>query len=140
MNSGQVQLSKTEERLTRWCLFLGIIVWFIDLNTVYALSSLSCEWSWFAFTVAGIQGLVVIEAMITLIAMLMMAFMIYVPGRNWRKFQTAKVTDNPPLLEDTEKDRRPLLAFVAMLLNSFFFLFLIATFVPLAVLKVCARG
>ncbi len=136
----KVQLSKTEDRLTRWCLFLGMIVWFIDLNTVYSLSSLACEWNWFAFTFAGIPGLVIVEAIITLIALLLMSFMIYLPWRNWLKFQTEKPTENPQMLKDTEKDRRSLMAFVAMLLNGFFFLFLVATFVPMLVLNVCARG
>lgn len=140
MGSTPVQLSKKEDRLTRWCLFLGMIVWFLDLNAVYALPSLSCEWSWFQFTIAGIPGLVIIEAIISLIAMLLISFMIYLPWRNWLKFQTQKPTTNPRMLQDTEKDRRPLLAFVAMLMNSFFFLFIMATFVPLFALNVCARG
>lgn len=140
MDLSSVPLSKNEERLTRWCLFLGITIWFIDLNTVYALPSLSCQWGWFRYTIAGIPGLVMIEAIITFIAMLLLSFMIYLPWRNWRKFQTEKPTANPQILKDTEKDRRSLLAFVAMLLNSFFFLFTIATFVPIFALNVCARG
>ncbi len=118
----------------------GIAIWFIDLNTVYALPSLACEWGWFPFTIAGIPGLVFIEAIITFIAMLLMSFMIYLPWRNWRKFQAAKPTDNPRLLQDTEKDRRSLMAFVAMLANSFFFLFILATFVPILALNACVRG
>ncbi len=140
MDSTQVQVSKREDRITRWCLFLGMLVWFMDLNSVYALPSLSCEWSWFQFTLAGIPGLAVIEAAISLVAMVLMALMIYLPWRNWVKFQTHAPADNPRMLSDTEKDRRSLLAFVAMLMNSFFFLFIIATFVPVFALKVCAHG
>jgi uncharacterized membrane protein len=140
MDLSSVPISESEDRLTRWCLFLGITIWFIDLNMVYALPSLSCEWGWFRFTIAGIPGLVMIETIITLIAMLLMSVMIYLPWRNWRKFQTEKPTANPEILQDTEKDRRSLLAFVAMLLNSFFFLFMIATLVPILALYVCARG
>ncbi len=140
MDAPQVQLSKSDDRLTRWCLFLGMIIWFIDLETVYALPSLACEWSWFQFSIAGIPGLAIIEAIISLIAMMLMSFMVYLPWRNWRKFQTEKPTHNPRMLQDTEKDRRSLLAFVAMLMNSFFFLFIIATFVPVFALNACARG
>lgn len=140
MDLSSVPLSKSEERLTRWCLFLGITIWFIDLSTVYALPSLACQWGWFRFTIAGLPALVMIEAIITVIAMLLMSFMIYLPWRSWRKFQTEKPTANPQILQDTEKDRRSLLAFVAMLLNSFFFLFTIATLVPIFALEVCARG
>ena len=140
MDLSSVPISAGEDRLTRWCLFLGITIWFIDLNTVYALPSLACQWGWFPFTIAGIPGLLMVEAMITLIAMLLMSFMIYLPWRNWRKFQSEKPRDNSRMLQDTEKDRRSLLAFVTMLLNSFFFLFLISTFVPIFALNACARG
>lgn len=140
MDSAQGPLSKTEDRLSRWCLFLGMLLWFADLNTVYALPSLSCTWGWFSFTVAGLSGLAVVEAIITLIAMVLMSVLIYLPWRNWRKFQTERPMENPRMLNDTEKDRRSLIAFVAMLLNSFFLLFIVATFVPMLVLNVCARG
>ncbi len=140
MGSAASPISKTEDRVTRWCLFLGMILWFVDLNTVYALPSLSCEWGWFSFTVAGLSGLAVVEAIITLIAMVPMAVMVYLPWRNWRKSQTEKPTDNPRILNDTEKDRRSLLAFLAMMMNGFLFLFILATFVPMLALNVCARG
>ncbi len=134
------QNDKAGERLTQWCLVLGITLWFIDLNTVYALPSLACQWSWFPFTIAGIPGLGFIEAAITFVDMLLMSFLIYLPWRNWRKFQSEKPVDNPRMLKDTEKDRRSLLAFVAMLLNSFFFLFIVAFFVPMLTLNACVRG
>ncbi len=136
----RVQADKTSNRLARWSLVLGITLWFVDLNTVYALPSLACEWNWLAFMILGIPGLVFVEAAITLVSMLLMLVMIYLPWRNWRAFQTEKPTDNPQLLQDTERDRRPLMAFVAMLANSFFLLFMIATLVPLFALNVCARG
>ncbi len=136
----QVKLSKREDRLTRLCLFLGIIIWFVDLNAVYSLPSLSCEWGWFGSTVAGISGLTIVEAIITLISGVLMAFMIYLPGKNWRKSQAGKPVDDSQILNDTEKDRSSLLAFVTMLVNSFFFLFVIATFVPIFALNVCAHG
>ncbi len=136
----QVEGAKANNSLARWSLVLGITLWFIDLNTVYALPSLACEWNWFPFTVAGIPALVFVEAIITLIAGLLMLLLIYLPWRNWRRFQTATPRDNPQMLQDTEKDRRPLMAFVAMLANSFFLLFMLATFVPMIALNACARG
>ncbi len=140
MDVTQDQVTKSEDRLTRLCLFLGMLLWFVDLNTVYSLPSLACEWNWFRFTVAGISGLSVVEAVISLVAMALMAPMIYLPWRNWRKFQTEEPTRNPKLLKDTEKDRRSLLAFVAMLMNSFFFLFMVTMLVPIFTLNVCARA
>ncbi len=140
MNSEQAQVVKTNNRMARWSLVLGITIWFVYLNTVYALPSLACTWNWFPFSVAGIPLLVLIEAIITLVAGLLMLLLIYLPWRNWRAFQTEKPTENPQMLQDTEKDRRPLMAFVAMLANSFFLLFMIATFVPMIALNACARG
>ncbi len=144
MDVQKIQLSKADERLTRWSLILGITVWFIDLNTVYALPSVACNWSWFPFTIAGIPGLVFVEGIITLIDLLVMLYLIYMPWQNWRAFQAEKRTGNTPdnsqVLNETEKDRRSLMAFVTMLVNSFFFLFIIAFFVPMITLNACAQG
>ncbi len=140
MDVPKVQLPKANERLTRVSLILGITVWFIDLNSVYALPSVACNWNWFPFTIAGIPGLAFVEGIITLIDLLVMLYLIYLPWRNWRAFQAEKSTDKSQTLNDTEKDRRSLMAFVTMLVNSFFFLFIIAFFVPMLALKACAQG
>lgn len=133
-------LARSGERQTRWSLFLGIAIWFMHLNLVYALASLSCVWGWFAFTIAGVRGLPAIEALITLIALLAMIRQIYLPWRNWRSFQTTKPARNPGLLRDTERDRRPLTAGLAMLLNCLLGLFILATFVPIVALNACGQA
>ncbi len=140
MDAQNVQLTKTDSRNNRLSLILGITLWFADLNTVYALPSLACEWNWFPFTIAGIPGLLIVEAAISIVSLLLMAYLIYLPWRNWRKLQTQKPADNPHLLADTENDRGSLVAFIAMMANSFFFLFILATFVPILMLKVCVTG
>lgn len=132
--------SQKENRQPLLSLFLGMAVWFIDLNALYALPSLACKWGWFPFTVAGIPGLLVIEGIITLVSMLLMLYLIYLPWRNWRAYQTEKPQNNPRLLNDTEQNRHPMMAFIAMMLNSFFFLFIIAFFVPMITLNACIRG
>lgn len=140
MDTSQAHSVEVNDRLARWSLFLGITIWFIHLNAFYALPSLACQWAWFSFTIFGLSGLVVIEAIISLAALLLMLLMIYLPWRSWRLFQTARPGDNPRLLSDTESDRRSLFAFIAMLLNSFFLLFIITTLVPVVTLNACARG
>ncbi len=140
MNVSKGQLSRGNNRRTGLSLFLGITIWFIDLNAVYALTSVACNWNWFPFTVAGIPGLLVVEGLITLIAMLLMLVMIYLPYKNWRAYQSEKPKERAQRLKDTEKDRRPLMAFVTMLVNSFFFLFIIAFLVPMIALNPCALG
>ena len=140
MSVQKVQLSKADERQTTLSLYLGITVWFLHLNAVYALASVACKWGWLSFTVAGLPALELVLTIITFIALLLMLLMIYLPWRSWRKFQSEKPRDNPQMLQDTERDRRPLAAFIAMLLNSLFFLFIIATFVPIFALDVCAQA
>src|SRR5258708_6040463 len=132
-----LQIAKLDEQHTRWSLFLGILIWFLHLSVNNALISLTCEWNWLSFTIAGIPALKLVEAVITVVALLLLARLIIVPWRNWRRFQTEKPADNPRLLQDTEKDRRPLVAFVALLLNSLFFLFVVASFVPMLALNPC---
>jgi len=124
----------------RRSLLLGIIVWFVDFNLVYNLASLACTWNWLSFTIVGISGLQLVETIITLVAIPLMLFLIYLPWREWRRFQTAEPPSNPHLLEDTEKDHRSLVAFIVMLLNSLFFLFIIGWFVPIFALRPCGQS
>ena len=85
----------------------------------------------------ALLALLLAVAFAGLCAVRIFARLIILPWRNWREFQTEKPPDNPRLLQDTEKDRRPLLAFVALLLNSLFFLFVVASFVPMLALNPC---
>ncbi len=127
---------KANDRLSRRSLLFGVLVWFADLNIVYALSSVACKWRWFPFRIAGIPGLPFVEGAITMVSLLLMVYLIYLPWRNWRALQSQK-RKNPRALADTERSRESLMAFVAMLLNGFFFLFMIAFFVPLLALNAC---
>jgi hypothetical protein len=125
---------------TRRNLLIGIIVWFVHLNVTYGLASLACRWGWFSLIVAGVSGIQLVETIITLITMSLMLFLIYLPWREWRGFQNQEPPANPHLLEDTEKDRRALVAFIVMLLNSFFFLFVVGLFVPIFALRPCGQS
>jgi hypothetical protein len=131
---------KTDEQKTQWSLVFGITVWFLHLNTLNALTSLSCKWGWLSFTIAGTSGLKFVQLLITLVALLLLLGMIYLPWRNWRQFQTDKPIENPQLVQDTDKDRRPLVAAMAMLLNSFLFLFELAFIIPLFTLNACGQA
>src|ERR1051325_9958692 len=135
-----MSLSKSREQQTNWSLILGITVWFVYLSLFYGVNSLACVWGWFAFTIAGIRGLPAVEALVTIVVLLLMLVLIYLPWRNWRSYQTEKPAHNPGLLRDTEKDRRPLAAAMAMLLNSLFCVFILATFVPIVALNACGQA
>ncbi len=139
MDLAKPDIPKSDNRWPRWSLFLGILIWFTDLNTVYALPSLACQWGWFSSTIAGIQGLVIIEAIISLICLLLILLMIYIPWRTWRRRRAEEPKDDRRI-QEAEHDRPLLISFVAMLVNSFFFLFIIATFVPMIALNACAAG
>jgi hypothetical protein len=133
-------LPQHEERQTWRSLLFGILVWFLHQNIVYGLASLSCVWGRLSAKIGGMSTLQLVETLITLAAMLLMLYMIYLPWRDWRRFQSERPQDNPQLLEETEKDRRPLVAFITMLMNSFFLLFILASFVPIWALKPCLQG
>jgi hypothetical protein len=125
---------------TRRALLFGIAVWFLHLNTIYALPSLSCKWNWFSFTIAGIRGLPFVEGIITILALVLLFFPISIAWKIWRKHQTKEPADNPYVLTDTEKNRHSLAAFIVMSLNCFFFLFAIANFIPMIALNACSSG
>src|SRR5215213_9840387 len=131
MTMPAIDLSKPSESQTRWSLFLGITIWFLHLNILNALISVSCKWGGLTHPVGGLSGLQFLEVVITLVTVLLMLFLIYLPWRQWRSFQTDKPVTNPDLLHDTEEYRRSLMAFIAMALNSFLVLYIIATFVPM---------
>ena len=140
MNMPAIDLSKPDERQTQWSLLLGITIWFLHLNIVNALISVSCKWGGLTVPIDGLSGLQFAVGIISLITLLLMLFFIYLPWRNWRTFQTENPTQNPDLMRDTEIYRRPLLAFIAMALNGFLFLYVIATLVPTFSLKACGQA
>jgi threonine/homoserine/homoserine lactone efflux protein len=81
-----------------------------------------------------------LEVVITLITVIAMIYFVYLPWRNWRSFQTETPTNNPQLMQDTEEKRQALMAFIAMVLNGFLVLYMIATFVPTFFLKACGQA
>ena len=140
MNMPAIDLSHPTERQTQWSLFLGILIWFLHLNIVNALISVSCKWGGLTVPVGRLSGLQIVAAMISLITLLLLLFLIYLPWRNWRTFQTEQPAQNPDLMRDTEIYRRPLMAFIAMSLNGFLFLYTLATLVPMFALKACGQA
>ena len=119
---------------------MGITIWFLHLNIVNTLISVACKWGGITFPVGSLSGLQILAIILTVITLLALLLLIYLPWRNWRSFQTEKPIENPDLLHDTEAYRRPLLSFIAMVLNSFLFLYTIATFVPMVSLKACGQA
>jgi hypothetical protein len=139
MKAPRAQRSKNDERLARLSLIAGILIWFVQLNSLNSLTSVACKWDWLSYSIAGIPGVKLVEGLISLVAIGLILLVIYLPWRIWNRFQSQPPLRNPQVLADTEKGSRPLLAFVAMLVNSFFLLFAIATFVPMLALRTCGQ-
>jgi hypothetical protein len=135
-----INLSKPSDQQTRWSLGLGILLWFLHLVVVDALISVSCKWGGLTVPVGGLSALQIAEAVIHLITVLLFGFLIYLPWRQWRSFQTDRPITNPDLMRDTEEYTRSLMAFIAMGLNGFLALYTIASFVPTFALKACGQA
>jgi hypothetical protein len=134
------QQTQHDEQQTRRSLLFGMVIWFLHLNVIYGVASLACKWGWLSSSVAGVSALQLVETGITLVTIPVMLLLIYLPWRAWRRFQTQEPASNPRMLQDTEQDRRPLLACVVMGLNSLFLLFVVATFVPIFALNACGQS
>jgi hypothetical protein len=137
MKATATQALENEERQMKRVLLASTLLWFLYLNLVYAIASLSCKWGWFAGKVAGLSTLVLFETIVTLLALLLMAYLVYLPWQRWRAYQAQRPPGNPHLLADTEKSNHPLVAFIALALNSFYLLFMLAAFVPIFSLLPC---
>ncbi len=131
------KLSKKQEQQTLLSLFLGPLLWFLQFNALNILTSVSCEWGWFPFKILGLPGLRFVELIITLVALLLMLYIVYLPGRIWGLFQSKEPAHNPHLLRDTEEGNWPLLASIAMLMNVIFSIIFLGSFVLLFFLKAC---
>jgi len=136
MSTQMYETTQVNDRRTWQCFLFGIVVWFLDLNVVYPLTSVSCHWGWFPFTIAGIPGLRFIQLVVTVSAAILLLIFIYLSWRNWHPFQR-----KPQLpMTQTEADRRPLIAYVVMLLNCLFLLFVLASAVSIVTLTPCVSG
>lgn len=111
----------------------GIAVWALHLMIVYPLTSLTCRWGWFSSTIAGMAGLHFVQMVVTVIAALLMIILGISAMREWRRNRS----DEESMLQETASARRPLMAFVAMVLNGFFLLAILLSFVPIFAIEPC---
>ena len=130
----QSQSLQRSDRQTLLSLIAGAVIWFLHLNIVYPLTSVACKWEWFPFNEAGMTSMRTIQLVITFVAAVLIFITIYLPWHQWRGFQT----DRQHMLSQTEKDRRPLLAFITMAMNMFLLAFVVTSVVPILVLSPCS--
>ncbi len=139
MAASTTDLPQKDQQRTNRSLFLGLLIWFLDLTGLNALNSVACKWHWLTNTIGWMDTLQFLEILISIVALLAIGYLIYAPWRNWRSLQRKKSLQNPHLLEDTEEDRGALLSFLAMGLNGFFFIFVIATLVLMFSFTACGQ-
>jgi hypothetical protein len=133
MNASTGHITYNHDRQTLLSLLAGSAIWFLHLNVVYPLTSLACKWNWFPVEIMGMSGLLFVQLALSVIAALLIGITIYLPWRNWRHYQTEK----NQIPQQTEKERRPMMAFVTMLVNVFFLIFVVGSFVPIMALHAC---
>ncbi len=139
MASRTTKLEPKQQQQTQRMLFLGMLVWFLDLLFLNALNSVACEWHWLTITVGRMDVLQFVEIAVSLVALLLIGAMTYIPWRNWRSIQRKNPVQDQHAFEHTEEDRGALLSFLAMGMNSFFFLFVIATLVLMVSFTACGQ-
>ncbi len=124
---------KASDRHTWRYLVAGVAIWFLYFTTVYPMTSLACNWGWFPYTIAGVPGLRVVQIVVTLVALVLVAIVIYLPWRNWRQLHAAQ----SDAIEAAGLNRHLFAAFVTAIVNGFFLLFVLTSFVPILVLNPC---
>ncbi len=138
--ASKTKLPQEKQSQNHRMLIWGPTLWLVDFLLLDSLNSVSCKWAFLTWPLAGLTAVQWLEVAISLVALALMAWMTYVPWRNWRELQHRKPVDNPHALSDTESDRGAFLAFLAMGLNVFFLLFVIGTLVPMLALKACGQA
>lgn len=105
----------------------GVAVWLLHLMIVYPLTSLTCEWGWFPFTVAGLDGLQIIQIIVTIIAAAITIVAGYLGLQNARQLRTTAVN----------ADRHYFMAWLALALNILFAALIVIAIVPIVTLPIC---
>jgi hypothetical protein len=112
----------------------GTFVWALYLMIVYPLTSLACQWGWFAAPTEG-SGLKMIQTLATLLAAGLVAGSGYVVFSEWQRTRTESNAE----AGETTAARIPMLAFVTLLLNSLYLLIILVSLLPILMLAVCGR-
>ncbi len=139
MPARTTKLEPKQQQQTQRSSFLGMLVWFLDFMVTYALNSVACQWHWLTNTIGYMDVLQFLEVIIAAIALAVIAYLTYVPWRIWRSVQQKPPMQDSHTFEHTEEDRGALLSFLAIGMNSFFFLFAIATLVLMFSFTACGQ-
>jgi uncharacterized membrane protein len=109
-------------------LLAGTIIWVIHLMIVYPLTSLTCEWGWFPFTVGRFSGLQIVQIVVTVAASLLTVVAGVLAFRNRQQ-----------LMEEgsLETDRHRFMATLGLALNILFTALILIALIPIISLPAC---
>jgi len=79
------------------------------------------------------SGLHFVQIVLATVALVLIAFFVYLPWRNWRRLEAGQ----DDKIYQSANDRRSLIAFLTIGLNLFFLVFVVATFVPMLAINSC---
>ena len=139
MTTSTTKLPPKEQQQTQRSMLLGMLVWFLDLTVLNALNSVACEWHWLTNMIGWMDVLQFLEIAVSIIALALIGYLTFMAWRNWRTVQRKQPAQDEHTFEHTEQDRGALLSFLAMGLNSFLFLFVIATLVLMFSFTACGQ-
>ena len=111
----------------------GIFAWMVHLTFVYGLTSLTCEWGWFAST-PNRTGLQVSQLIATLVTVAVLLYLTYIPLRELRHQQSKGHNEKSQAIAG----RDSLLAFVTLSINALFLLIVVVSVVPIVMLPPCS--
>ncbi len=109
-------------------LVAGTVVWVIHLMIVYPLTSLTCEWGWFPFTVGPLTGLQVVQIVVTVISGLITVVAGVFAYRNRQRLMND---------ESLEVNRHRFMSELGFALNVIFTALIVISLVPILVLPQC---
>ncbi len=140
MQASKTRLPQENQKQNHSTLIWGVVIWLVDFLLLDSLNSVSCKWAFLTWPLAGLAAVQWLEVAISIVALLLIGYLIYLPWRNWRSLQKKKPAKNPKAMAETQRDRGAFLAFLSMGLNTFFLIFVIGTLVPMLALKACGQA
>jgi hypothetical protein len=118
------------------CFIGGTIVWVLYFMFVYALTSLTCYWGWFATPDGAFgTGLKGTQIIATVIAAGFIPYFGWLTYREWR----IAGAGGYDVADETTAARDPMLAFVTLLVNALYLLIVAVSLVPVLMLPACMR-
>ncbi len=116
----------------RWQLWFslgaGVALWGLHLMIVYPITSLTCEWGWFPFSVGVLSGLQFVQIVVTVIAAAATLLAGYFALQNLQRLGNGEVPD---------ANRHRFMAYLGITLNILFFMLIVVTLIPIALLPPC---